>query len=134
LSETTSQNMDAARAGLEAWQRGDLEALGAVLHADVELLGAEPGPWDCHGREAVMRLLADRQARGTTGGQVSVEALGEACILVSTAGRRPRAAAATLVFLRDGLVRRMVQFRSREAALAASVSAAGEDCARRPPT
>jgi hypothetical protein len=33
--------------GLRAWTDGDLDALEAVLDPQVNLLWAEPGPWDC---------------------------------------------------------------------------------------
>jgi ketosteroid isomerase-like protein len=54
--------IDRVRGGLEAWQRGDVEALAPLLHPDVELSWWEPGEWDCHGREAVLELLRQRVA------------------------------------------------------------------------
>jgi hypothetical protein len=39
--------MTRARAGLEAWQQGDVSALEPLLDPEVELLWWEPGEWDC---------------------------------------------------------------------------------------
>jgi hypothetical protein len=41
--------IERARFGLEAWQRGDFDRLEDMLAPEVELLGWEPGAWDCHG-------------------------------------------------------------------------------------
>jgi ketosteroid isomerase-like protein len=114
----------AARAGLEAWQRGDVEALEPLLDPEVELLWWEPGEWDCHGREEVLTLLRER-ARGGAGGEVELLEAGEGAIVVArtgtvadgpAAGLRP----ATLVVFRGGRAVSMRQFRSREEALAAA--------------
>jgi hypothetical protein len=53
---------DPIETGLLAWQGGDLNALEAVLAPDVSLRAARPGPWDCYGRDDVMRLLRRRAA------------------------------------------------------------------------
>lgn len=112
-----------ARAGLEAWQRGDVEALAPLLDPDVELLWWEPGEWDCHGREAVLSLLRERARRGP-GGEVELLEAGEAAIVAARTstvpdGPAPGLRPATLIVFRDGLVISMRQFRNREDALAA---------------
>jgi hypothetical protein len=56
--------IEKARGGIEAWQRGDVEALAPLLHPEVELTWWEPGEWDCHGREAVLRMLRERAGEG----------------------------------------------------------------------
>jgi ketosteroid isomerase-like protein len=61
---TEAPVVDPIEAGLRAWTAGDLDALEAVLAPDVSLLAAEPGPWDCIGREKVMALLRRRRAEG----------------------------------------------------------------------
>ncbi len=51
--------MARARAGLEAWQQGDV----AALEPQVELVWWARGEWDCHGRDAVLACLRGRAAR-----------------------------------------------------------------------
>jgi ketosteroid isomerase-like protein len=117
--------IEKARGGLEAWQRGDLEALAPLLHPEVELAWWEPGEWDCHGREAVLSLLRKRASEGAGAAEVELIEAGKDAIISSrtetvfdgpAAGLRP----ATLIVFRDGLVIEMRQFRSREEALAAT--------------
>jgi ketosteroid isomerase-like protein len=120
----SSELLEAVRPGLEAWQRGDIDALAALLDPEVELTWWESGEWDCRGREAVLALLRERTDEGA--GKVEIELIdaGEDAI-VSTrretvtdgpaAGLRP----ATLINFRDGLAVSMRQFRSREEALEA---------------
>jgi ketosteroid isomerase-like protein len=121
----TKEPIEQARAGLEAWGRGDVEALAPLLHPDVELIWWEPGEWDCHGREAVLELLRDRAAAGAgpapielieAGGEAIVSARVEPVAEGPAAGLRP----ATLIRFRDGLAIEMRQFRDRAEALAAA--------------
>ena len=116
--------MTRARAGLEAWQQGDLSALEPLLDPEVELLWWEPGEWDCHGREAVMACLRERVAHGGGTGEVELVESGEDRLVVSrtqvvddgpAAGLKP----ATVIRFRDGKVVSMRQFASRDEALAA---------------
>jgi ketosteroid isomerase-like protein len=118
-------NADTVRLGLEAWQRGDLEGLRAVLDPQVELLGFEPGEWDCHGRDAVVQLLGERIASGRDRLPVTVDAIDDETLLAAGPAVSTRAAV-TLITLREGLVRRMAQFRTREEALAAARAARHE--------
>jgi ketosteroid isomerase-like protein len=53
---------DPIATGLRAWAAGDLDALETVLAPEVTLLAAQPGPWDCVGRDQVMALLRARRA------------------------------------------------------------------------
>ncbi len=117
--------IEKARAGLEAWQRGDVEALAPLLHPDVELTWWEPGEWDCHGREAVLALLRERTGEGAGAVEIELIDAGEDAIVTCrvetvpegpAAGLRP----ATLIVFRDGLAVSMRQFRDREEALAAA--------------
>lgn len=118
--------MNRARAGLEAWQRGDVTALEPLLDPDVELLWWSAGDWDCHGRAAVLAALRDRASRKTAGASIELTEVGDETLIVSRlevregpeAGLRP----ATMVTFRDGKVVSMRQFRSRDEALAASRS------------
>ncbi|HEX3609957.1 MAG TPA: nuclear transport factor 2 family protein [Solirubrobacterales bacterium] len=117
--------IEKARSGLEAWQRGDVEALAPLLHPEVELTWWEPGEWDCHGREAVLSLLRERAGEGAGTAEIELIEAGEDAIVTCrvemvpdgpAAGSRP----ATLIVFRDGLAVTMRQFRGREEALAAA--------------
>jgi ketosteroid isomerase-like protein len=121
----SEDSIERARAGLEAWQRGDVEALVPLLHPDVELTWWEPGEWDCHGRAAVLELLRERAAEGAGAAPIElIEAGGEAIVSAPVepvaegpaAGLRP----ATLIRFRDGMAIEMRQFRDRTEALAAA--------------
>lgn len=121
----STELIEKARGGLEAWQRGDVEALAPLLHPEVELTWWEPGEWDCHGREAVLSLLRVRADKGASAAEIELIDAGEDMIVSSraeavrvgpAAGLRP----ATLIVFRDGLAVEMRQFRSREEALAAA--------------
>jgi hypothetical protein len=118
-------NADAVRQGLEAWQRGDLEALRVVLDPQVDLLGFEPGEWDCHGRDAVVQVLGERIASSRDRLPVTIDVIDDVTLLAAGPAVSRRAAV-TLITLRDGLVRRMAQFRTREEALATARGARRE--------
>ena len=49
--------------GLAAWIAGDLDALEAVLDPHVGLRGVQVGPWNCTGRDEVMKMLRLRQTQ-----------------------------------------------------------------------
>jgi ketosteroid isomerase-like protein len=117
--------IERARAGLEAWQRGDVEALAPLLDPDVELIWWEPGEWDCHGRDAVLETLRQRVAEGSGAAAIElIDAGGEAIVSarVEPAGAGPAAGLrpATLIRFRDGLAIEMRQYRDRAEALAAA--------------
>ena len=112
------------RAGLEAWQRGEVSALEPLLDPAVELLWWERGEWDCHGREAVLSCLRERVASGVNGGEIDLAEAGNDRLVVSRRGVLDEGPAAglspaTLIALRDGKVVSMQQFQSRDDALAA---------------
>ncbi|HEX3737910.1 MAG TPA: nuclear transport factor 2 family protein [Solirubrobacterales bacterium] len=121
----SSELLEAARPALEAWQRGDVEALAGLLDPEVELTWWEPGDWDCHGREKVLALLRGRAAEGLGTAAIELIDAGEDAIVASrteTVAEGPAAGLqpATLIAFRDGLAISMRQFRSREEALAAT--------------
>ncbi len=116
--------LERARAGLQAWQDGDLSALEELLDPDVELFWWQPGDWDCHSRDDVLRLLRTRQEEGAPRGEVELIDAGDNT-LISVSRRSPDrdpdwpGEAATVITFRDGRAVRMQQYRSRAAALSA---------------
>jgi hypothetical protein len=69
--------MEKARAGLQGWQDGDLTALEELLDPNVKLLWWEPGEWDCHSSDDVLRLLAQRRREGVNRAEVELIDAGE---------------------------------------------------------
>jgi ketosteroid isomerase-like protein len=117
--------IEKARGGLEAWQRGDVEALAPLLDPEVELTWWEPGEWDCRGREAVLSMLRERAAEGAGAFEIELIDAGEDAIVSTRAETVPDGPAAglrpaTLITFREGKVIAMRQFRDREEALAAA--------------
>jgi ketosteroid isomerase-like protein len=119
----STELIEKARSGLEAWQRGDVEALAPLLHPEVELTWWEPGEWDCHGREAVLALLRERAGEGVGAAKIELIDAAEDMIVATRAAIVPDGPAAglrpaTLITFRDGKAITMRQFRDRSEALA----------------
>ena len=72
-----------ARAGLEAWQRGDASALEPLVDPDAELLWWKPGDSDCHGRDAVVSLLRERASHGAHRAAMELIEAGDKVLVVS---------------------------------------------------
>jgi ketosteroid isomerase-like protein len=117
-----ADQMDRARLGLVAWQRGDMATLADILDPDVELLWWVPGDWDCHGKDQVVALLTER-LHGEPPAEVNIEEIDDSTVLVERrhtvldgpeAGFRP----ATVVHFENGRVVRMRQYRSHQDAIA----------------
>jgi len=114
----TPELLDKVRGALEAWLRGDISVLEAMLDDEVELAWWMPGN-ECRGKHAVMSLLKTRA--GQSVGDMELIDAGDDALVVARAptpvdGTRP----ATLIKFRDGLIVKMHQFRSPEEALAAA--------------
>lgn len=71
-----------ARQGLEAWRRGDFKAIEGILDPAVEWHWFEPGEWDCHGRDDVMRTLRERYEQGFAKGDLEFRDGGEGAVIV----------------------------------------------------
>jgi ketosteroid isomerase-like protein len=114
--------LEKARAGLQAWQDGDLSALEELLDPEVELFWWKPGEWDCHNRDEVLRVLAQRRREGANRAEVELIVAGED-VLVSVSHTVDRPdwpdEPATVIRFRDGKAVEMRQFKSREEALTA---------------
>ena len=98
-----------AREGLEAWRRGDFEALERLFDPAVTWGWFEPGEWDCRSRDDVMRTLCERYSQGFAKGDVEFRDGGEDAVIVVThpreiGGPEWPAETATIMRFRDGRV------------------------------
>jgi hypothetical protein len=59
-----------AQRGLEAWRRGDFEAIESMLDPAVQWHWFEPGEWDCRSRADVMQTLRERYEQGFARGSL----------------------------------------------------------------
>jgi ketosteroid isomerase-like protein len=114
----SSELMEKARVGLEAWQRGDFTMLNAMLDPNVELLWWEAGDWDCHGRDEVMTLLRERYEQGFARGELDLIEAGNEVVIAVTypaqiGGPEWPEETATVIRFRDGLVALMLQYETR---------------------
>jgi len=114
-----------ARAGFEAWQRGDFPAIEAMLAPDVQWRWFEPGEWDCTSRDDVMRTLRERHAQGFHRGGLEFHEAGDDSVIVVAHPRAiggeewPEETATVLVF-EGGKVTTMQDYRTKEEALRAA--------------
>ncbi|HEY8815155.1 MAG TPA: nuclear transport factor 2 family protein [Candidatus Dormibacteraeota bacterium] len=119
----SAELIEMARPELEAWQRGDVDALAPLLDPEVELTGWEPGEWDCHGREAVLALLLERLSEGASAAEIELIDAGDEMIVATRTATVPDGPAAslrpaTLITFREGKAVTKRQFRNRSEALA----------------
>src|SRR2546422_5641975 len=80
---TDSSSLTVAQQGFDAWRGGDFEALEAIFAADVEWRWFEPGDWDCHNRDDVMRTLRQRHAAGFAEGHLKFHDAGSEVVVVT---------------------------------------------------
>jgi ketosteroid isomerase-like protein len=118
----SEQTMALAQQGFGAWVRGDFETLEAMFDSRASWHAVEPGEWDCHGRDDVMRTLRERYEQGFARSSMElVDADDETVIVIG----RPREVAgpewpeetATTVTFRDGKVVAMQDHPTRQAAI-----------------
>jgi ketosteroid isomerase-like protein len=122
----SEQNVEVVKRGLEAFLRGDLDAAAAVLDPEVTYTWVEPGPWDCHNADDVIRLARQRHQEGLVGPVREWIDAGDHVVVrmenpnAELYGAARGETATTVVFtIEDGRIVRMRDFRSREEALAA---------------
>jgi len=113
-----------AEAGLGAWRDGDFETLAHLLDPAVEWHWFEPGEWDCHGRDDVLRTLRQRHAQGFAAGTLEVHDAGEDTVIVvshpsEVGGPEWPSETATVMRFREGKVTSMQDFRTEHDALTA---------------
>jgi len=72
-----------AQQGFDAWRRGDFEALEQMFAPDVEWRRFEPGDWDCHNRDEVLRTLRQPHAVGFAEGRLNFHDAGPEMVVVT---------------------------------------------------
>ena len=108
---------------MDAWQSGDLRPLAELIDPAAEFLTAEPAPWDCYGRAAILALLALCIAEGRHVAWSELVEAGDNCLVVSRRADDDGPGVpshATHIRFRAGKVVLMRQYGSREEALAAA--------------
>ena len=121
----SEETMNLARDGFAAWQRGDFGTLESMLDPGVEWRSFEPGEWDCHSRQDVMRTLRDRYEQGFARGELEfVDGREDSVIVVahpaSVGGEEWPEETATVISFRQRRVTAMQDYRTKEDALAAA--------------
>jgi ketosteroid isomerase-like protein len=114
-----------AREGLEAWRAGDFERIERILDPNVEWGWFEPGEWDCHSRDDVMRTLRERYEQGFAKGDLQfLEGGGDSVIVVAhpseIGGPDWPDETATVMTFRGDRVISMRDYRTEAEALAAA--------------
>ena len=117
--------MAIATEGLEAWRRGDFDAVESILDPAVEWGSFEPGEWDCHNRDDVMRTLRERYEQGFAKGTLEFKEGGEDAIIAVShpseiGGPEWPEETATIMRFSDGKVVSMRDYRTEADALKAS--------------
>jgi ketosteroid isomerase-like protein len=115
-----------AREGLEAWRKGDFDTIEEILDPNVEWRWFEPGEWDCHDRNDVMRTLRERYDQGFGRGNLEFRDAGENAVIVVShpreiGGPEWPSETATVMRFRGGRVVYMQDYRTEaDAARAAA--------------
>jgi ketosteroid isomerase-like protein len=121
----SSKPSEIARRGLEAWRKGDFETIEEILDRNVEWRWVEPGEWDCHDRNDVMRTLRERYDQGFAKGSLEFRDAGENAVIVvahpsEIGGAEWPAETATVMKFRGGRVVSMQDYRTEADARAAT--------------
>jgi ketosteroid isomerase-like protein len=112
------------RDGLDAWRRGDLDAVEAMFDPAATWHATEPGEWDCRSRNDIVHILRERFEQGFARAEVEVvDARAESAVMISHPSRIggedwPDLIATVLNFRGDKIVA-MRDYRTAEEALAA---------------
>lgn len=117
-------NIELARRGYEAALHGDLDAIRALLDADVRWHGGDPSaPGDCHNRDQALEFMREARRGRDLGELVDVVGAGDKVVVIM----RPPAdesgrgePSANFTTFRDGKVVEMVHYPDPEDALAAA--------------
>ncbi len=113
-----------ARNGLEAWRRGNLEAVEEMLAPDATWHWFEPGEWDCDNREEILSTLRERYEQGFGRGEMELVDAGPGSVIAVSRPREvggdewPEETATVISFRKDKIVS-LQDYRTRDEALAA---------------
>jgi len=121
----SSTPAELAREGLEAWRAGDFETIERILDPNVDWRWFEPGEWDCHGRDDVMRTLRERYEQGFAKGELQFRDGGRDAVIVvahpsEIGGPDWPEETATVMKFRGDRVVSMQDYRTEAEALAAT--------------
>jgi ketosteroid isomerase-like protein len=120
----SQQTLELAKRGFAAWREGDFDTVESIMHPDVQWRWYEPGEWDCHSREDVMRVVRERYDQGFAPGDIEfIDGAPDVVIVVAhpreIGGEDWPEETATALTFRDGKVADMQDHRTKEDALAA---------------
>ena len=113
-----------ARSGLEAWRRGDLDAVEEMLARDATWRWFESGEWDCDSREEILGRLRERYEQGFGRGEMELVDAGPGAVIAvswprEVGGEEWPAETATVISFRDDKIVFMQDYRTRDEAIAA---------------
>jgi ketosteroid isomerase-like protein len=116
--------IEIAHEGFEAWRRGDFETIEGILDPKATWRWFEPGEWDCHSRDDIMRTLRERHEQGFAVGDPELREAGDDTVIVVShpaeiGGPEWPAGTATVLRFRGERVVEMQDYRSDADALAA---------------
>jgi ketosteroid isomerase-like protein len=119
----TEEDVQVLRTALEAFNRGDLEAVRPLLDPRVEWLAQSPYPYRCDGPHQVIEQFAKQAAVGPPESVEFVDA-GDRVVVFArgpfqTPDGEPVPEAVLVVTVRDGRIVHMQGYGNREEALAA---------------
>ena len=117
-------NVELARRGYEAALHGNLDAIRALLDANVKWHGGDPSaPGACHDRDQALEFMRQARSRRGVGNLVDVIGAGDKVVVIM----RPPAEegeqaelSANLTTFREGKVVEMVHYPNPQDALAAA--------------
>jgi ketosteroid isomerase-like protein len=120
----SSESLTLAKQGLAAWHKGDFETLERLLDPAVHWHWFEPGDWDCHNREDVLKTLRERHTQGFAAGEFEFRDVGDGAVIVVShpseiGGREWPSETATVMRFRDEKVVSMQDYRTEPEARAA---------------
>jgi ketosteroid isomerase-like protein len=121
----SATNVETARRGFEAAQRGDLDAIAELLDPDVKWHGGDPtATGSCQNRDQALAFMSQADViRGGGFELVDVVGAGDKVVVIirpPSDGDSPAGPVANLTTFRDGKVVEMVHFPNPDDALAAA--------------
>ena len=116
-------NVEIARRGWEAAQRGDLDAVAELLDPEVKWHGGDPSdPSSCHNRTEALEFMRQAQKRGPVGDLVDILDAGDKVVLITRrlSDDGESVESANVSTFRDGKAIEMVHYENPDDARAAA--------------